>query len=236
MTDAVLEARDVVGGYGDLDILKGASARVDAGEVVCILGPNGAGKTTLLRAMFGMIKIRGGQVLLQGRDITGMPPDRVVAQGVAYVPQIQNVFATMTVAENLEMGAYLRDDDLAKTLARVHDLFPVLRERAAEKVGRMSGGQRQMVALGRALMLDPSVLLLDEPSAGLAPKLQGQVFESVRAIAAAGTPVLLVEQNVKRALSVSDRGYVLETGKNRYEGRGADLLSDDRVARLYLGG
>lgn len=236
MTAPVLEAKDIVGGYGDLDILKGASVAVHPGEVVCILGPNGAGKTTLLRAMFGMIRIRRGQVLLEGKEITGMAPDRVVARGVAYVPQILNVFPTMTIRENLEMGAYLRTDDTSATLARIHALFPTLKERAEEKVGRMSGGQRQMVAFARALMLDPKILLLDEPSAGLAPNLQAQVFDSVRAIARAGTPVLLVEQNVRRALAVSDRGYVLDMGQNRFEGRGDELLADDKVARLYLGG
>ena len=232
-----LRAADVVAGYGETNILQGASVHVDDGEVVCILGPNGAGKSTLLKAIAGLLKPRGGTVLLEGRDVTGRAPEKLVGEGLAYVPQVNNVFPTLTVDENLDMGAFLREDEdgIERARARVHELFPLLKERRAERVGRMSGGQRQMVAIGRALMMEPRVLLLDEPSAGLAPNLQDMVFDQVRRIADAGTPILLVEQNAKKALRKSDRGYVLDQGRNRYEGRGSDLLDDPNVGKLYLG-
>jgi ABC-type branched-subunit amino acid transport system ATPase component len=233
----VLEAKDVVAGYGEVNILQGASVHVDEGEVVCILGPNGAGKSTLLKAVAGLLRPRGGTVTLEGRDVTGLAPERLVGEGLGYVPQVANVFPTMTVAENLDMGAYLREDadGVARARAKVEELFPLLRERAQERVGRMSGGQRQMVAIGRALMMEPRILLMDEPSAGLAPNLQDMVFDQARRIADSGTPILLVEQNAKKALRKSDRGYVLDQGRNRYEGRGEDLLNDPNVGRLYLG-
>lgn len=234
--DAVLAASDLVGGYTDLDILHGASVHVLPREVVCIIGPNGAGKSTLLKGILGMIKIREGTVTLGGLDVTGLATDKIVAAGVGYVPQVANVFPTMTVAENLEMGGFLRKSGIEEAKRRVFGLFPVLEERASERVGRMSGGQRQMVAIGRALMLDPKVLLLDEPSAGLAPQMQDLVFEQVRKVADAGTPVLLVEQNAKKGLAASDRGYVLDQGRNKYEGPGRDLLANEDVGKLYLGG
>lgn len=230
-----LRADGIVCGYGEADIVNGASVTVHEKEVVCIIGPNGAGKSTLLKCIFGLVKARSGSVSLSGKDITNLPTNKIVAAGLGYVPQVANVFATMTVEENLDMGAFLRERDVGAAKARVYELFPVLKERSAERVGRMSGGQRQMVAIGRALMLDPRVLLLDEPSAGLAPMLQDQVFEQVRLIADAGTPVLLVEQNAKKALAKSDRGIVLDQGKNAYEGRGSELLADPNVGRLYLG-
>jgi len=232
----VLEARDVVAGYGEADILKGASVELRAGELVCIIGPNGAGKSTLLKCVFGLVKTRAGTVRLLGEDVTNLPPQRLVAAGLGYVPQVQNVFPTLTVDENLDMGAFLRETGVEEARRRVYELFPDLKARAAERVGRLSGGQRQMVAIGRALMVDPRVLLLDEPSAGLAPMLQDQVFEQARRIADAGTPILLVEQNAKKALARSDRGYVLDQGRNALEGPGRDLLTDERVRRLYLGG
>ncbi len=232
----MLRADAIVGGYGDLDILQGVSVRVAPGEVVCIIGPNGAGKSTLVKAVFGLCRVRSGKVTLDGRDVTGRPPEEVVAAGLAYVPQVANVFATMTVDENLDMGAYLRRDGIADAKERAFGLFPALRERRGQKVGRMSGGERQMVAIGRALMLDPRVLLLDEPSAGLAPNLVDVVFDMVRKVAEAGTPVLLVEQNARKALARSDRGYVLDQGRNKIEGSGAELLADENVGRLYLGG
>src|SRR5581483_1898671 len=236
MPDPVLAAEGVVAGYGEVNILQGASVEVMPAELVCILGPNGAGKSTLLKAIAGLLKPRGGSVSLLGKDITGHAPDKLVGEGLAYVPQVNNVFATMTVDENLDMGAFLLPPkEIAEARARVHDLFPVLRERAKERVGRMSGGQRQMVAIGRALMMEPAVLLLDEPSAGLAPNLQDLVFDQARRIADAGTPVLLVEQNAKKALLKTDRGYVLDQGKNAYTGTGAELLADPNVGRLYLG-
>ena len=237
MAKTILRAQDVVAGYGELDILQGASVHVDEGEVVCILGPNGAGKSTLLKTIAGLLKPRAGRIHLGDLDVTGHAPERLVGEGLAYVPQVANVFPTMSVDENLDMGAYLREDaeGVARARERVHGLFPILKERAAERVGRMSGGQRQMVAIGRALMMEPRVLLLDEPSAGLAPNLQDMVFDQARRIADHGTPILLVEQNAKKALQKSDRGYVLDQGRNRYEGRGQDLLHDPNVGRLYLG-
>lgn len=237
MGEPVLVAEGIVAGYGEVDILQGASVEVHPGEIVCILGPNGAGKSTLLKTIAGLLKPRAGRVLLAGREIQGLAPDKLVAAGLAYVPQVANVFTTMTVDENLDLGAYLRTDDASveAARARVRSLFPVLAERHAERVGRMSGGQRQMVAIGRALMMDPQVLLLDEPSAGLAPMLQDLVFQQARRIADAGTPILLVEQNAKKALKASDRGYVLDQGKNKYTGTGAALLADPNVGKLYLG-
>ena len=237
MPDPVLVADSLVVGYGEVDIVKGASVQVFPGEVVVILGPNGAGKSTLMKAVAGLLKPRGGRILLEGRDVAGLPPQALVAAGLAYVPQVSNVFPSLTVDENLDMGAFLRNDPagVEASRKRVRELFPTLGERAGERVGRMSGGQRQMVAIGRALMTDPRVLLLDEPSAGLAPNLQDLVFEQVRRIADAGTPVLMVEQNAKKALARSDRGYVLDQGQNRYEGRGVDLLNDPNVGKLYLG-
>ena len=205
-------------------------------EVVCVIGPNGAGKSTLVKAIMGLVNVRGGRVLVDGQDVTGKSPTALVAAGIGYVPQLANVFPKLTVNENLDMGAFLRRDGIEKMREHVFELFPMLRERASERVGRMSGGQRQMVAIGRALMMEPKVLLLDEPSAGLAPNLQDQVFEQVRAIAATGTGILLVEQNAKKALAKSDRGIVLDQGKNKYAGTGAELLADENVGRLYLGG
>jgi len=236
MPDPVLAAESLVAGYGEVNILQGASLDVAAGELVCILGPNGAGKSTMLKAIAGLLKPRGGAVRLLGKDITGHAPDKLVGEGLAYVPQVNNVFPSMTVRENLDMGAFLVPPaQVPAALERVHALFPILRERANERVGRMSGGQRQMVAIGRALMTEPAILLLDEPSAGLAPNLQDLVFDQCRQIADAGTPILLVEQNAKKALRKSDRGYVLDQGKNAYTGTGEELLADPNVGRLYLG-
>ena len=236
MPDPVLAARDIVAGYGEVNILQGASLEVSAGEIVCVLGPNGAGKSTMLKAIAGLLKPRAGRVTLLGKDITSHAPDHLVGEGLAYVPQVNNVFPTLTVDENLDMGAFLVPPaEVPAARARVHELFPVLKERAGERVGRMSGGQRQMVAIGRALMTEPEVLLLDEPSAGLAPNLQDLVFAQARAIADAGTPILLVEQNARKALLTADRGYVLDQGKNAYQGTGEELLRDPNVGRLYLG-
>ncbi len=236
MSDHVLEARDVVAGYESLEILHGVSAHVDPGEVVTIIGPNGAGKSTLLKALFGLCTVTGGTMTLAGNDLATLATHERVKRGMGFVPQNENVFPNLTIRENLDMGAFLVTDDLAPRFEKVHGLFPLLAERAGEKAGRLSGGQRQMVAMGRALMTEPRVLLLDEPSAGLAPNLQDDVFRNVRAVAGTGTAVLLVEQNAKKALAASDRGYVLEAGRNKYEGTGADLLADENVGRLYLGG
>ena len=236
MADPILVADSIVGGYSDLDILHGASVDVRPGEVVCIIGPNGAGKSTLLKAIAGLVTVRSGRVVVDGKEITGRSPTELVRVGIGYVPQVANVFPKLTVSENLDMGAFLRRDDVGPVRERIYGLFPVLREREDERVGRMSGGQRQMVAIGRALMMEPKVLLLDEPSAGLAPNLQDQVFEQTRRIADTGVAVLLVEQNAKKALAKSDRGFVLDQGRNKYTGRGIDLLQDENVGRLYLGG
>lgn len=235
MSPPVLAVEDLVAGYTDLDILHGVNLEVRPGELVCVLGPNGAGKSTLLKAVFGLVRVRGGRTTLDGEDLANLPTNRRVERGLAYVPQVANVFPGLTVEENLDMGGFLRRSGLDEAKERVLRLFPALAPRRASRVARMSGGERQMVAIGRAMMLEPRVLLLDEPTANLAPNLQDAVLERVRAVAAAGTPVLLVEQNAKKALARSDRAYVLEQGRNRYEGPAVQLLSDEQVGRLYLG-
>ncbi len=231
----VLDVRGLVAGYGQSQILHGVDAHVNEGEIVTVIGPNGAGKSTLLKAVFGLLTIHGGAIELNGQTLVGSTPQQVVRQGIAYVPQIKNVFPNLTVRENLEIGAYIRGGN-PEGLERVHSLFPILAERARQRVGTMSGGQRQMVAMGRALMSDPQLLLLDEPSAGLAPNLVANVFQAIGSIAQAGVPILLVEQNAKQALAISDRGYVLDQGRNRFEGPASDLLSNPNVGKLYLGG
>jgi neutral amino acid transport system ATP-binding protein len=235
MADVILRAEAVVAGYHDLEVVRGVSVELRAGELVTIIGPNGAGKSTLLKALFGLLRPRRGRVELAGRDITAWPTNRVVAAGLAYVPQVGNVFPSPTVEENLDMGAYLRRDDIDDAKRGVFETFPALRNYARQRVGRLSGGERQMVAIGRALMAEPRALLLDEPTAALAPKLQTLVLDHVKSIATSGTPVLLVEQNARAALARSHRGYVLENGRNKYEGAGSELLADENVGKLYLG-
>ena len=239
MTDTkpvpVLEAKDIVAGYGEVDILHGVSVTVHSGEMVAIIGPNGAGKSTLLRTIFGLLDARGGQVRLKGEDITNRAPDQLVLCGLSYVPQVDNVFPSLTILENLEMGAFVRQDGLAERLDRVFSLFPDLTNRRGEKAGKLSGGQRQMLALGRALMLDPDVLLLDEPSASLSPKMVELIFDRINLINSEGTGILLVEQNAHEALSACDRGYVLAMGENRLEGEAKSLLDNEEVGKLYLG-
>ena len=239
MTDTkpapVLEAKDIVAGYGEVDILHGVSITVHAGEMVAIIGPNGAGKSTLLRTIFGLLAARSGRVSLKGQDITNRPPDELVLRGLSYVPQVDNVFPSLTILENLEMGAFVRKDGLVERLDRVFSLFPDLTNRRGEKAGKLSGGQRQMLALGRALMLDPDVLLLDEPSASLSPKMVELIFDRINLINAEGTGILLVEQNAQEALSASQRGYVLAMGENRLEGEAKSLLDNEEVGKLYLG-
>lgn len=239
MTDTkpvpVLEAKDIVAGYGEVDILHGVSVTVHSGEMVAIIGPNGAGKSTLLRTIFGLLDARGGQVRLKGEDITNRAPDQLVLRGLSYVPQVDNVFPSLTILENLEMGAFVRQDGLAERLDRVFSLFPDLTNRRGEKAGKLSGGQRQMLALGRALMLDPDVLLLDEPSASLSPKMVELIFDRINLINSEGTGILLVEQNANEALSACDRGYVLAMGENRLEGEAKSLLNNEEVGKLYLG-
>ena len=231
----VLEARDVVTGYGEVDILHGVSVAVHEGEMVAVIGPNGAGKSTLLRAIFGLLRLRKGRVQLAGEDVTNWQPERLVPQGLSYVPQTENVFPSLSIQENLEMGAFIRRDSKKEALERVYELFPDLASRRGERAGKLSGGQRQMLALARALMLDPKVLLLDEPSASLSPKMVEVIFERVGAINKAGTAVLLVEQNARQALSLCNRGYVLAMGQNRLEGDARGLLDNEEVGRLYLG-
>ena len=232
----MIEVTDVVAGYvPGVDILNGCNLVLNAGEFVGIIGPNGAGKSTLLKAVLGLVTIRSGTVRLSGEDITGMKAHQLVSRGVGYVPQTRNVFPSLTVTENLEMGCFLQPSRFKERLAYAFDLFPRLGERASFRAGALSGGERQMVAMARALMLDPGVLLLDEPSAGLSPALQDQVFLQCRAINRTGVAILMVEQNARRCLQVADRGYVLDQGRDAYTGPGRALLEDPKVIELYLG-
>ena len=233
---ALLEAGSVVAGYlPGVDILQGCDLVLGDGEVVGIVGPNGAGKSTLLKAVFGLVPVRSGSVTLRGDDVTNAAAHELVAAGVGFVPQSENVFPRLTVEENLKMGAYLRPGDFRVRFDDVVELFPRLGERRAQRAGSLSGGERQMVAMGRALMTEPSVLLLDEPSAGLSPALQDEVFELVTRINGTGVSILMVEQNARQCLAVADRGYVLDQGSNAYTGTGAELLHDPKVIELYLG-
>ncbi|MBW3659187.1 MAG: ATP-binding cassette domain-containing protein [Actinobacteria bacterium] len=232
----LLEARDVVAGYvPGVNILNGCDLELREGEFVGIIGPNGAGKSTLLKSLFGLIDIREGTITLEGEDITGLKAHSLVAKGVGYVPQVANVFPDLTVQENLEMGLYLGGHDFEERMDYVTGLFPLLGQRRKQQAGSLSGGERQMVAMGRALMMDPKVLLLDEPSAGLSPAYQDEVFVRCREINATGVSIVMVEQNARRCLQVCHRGYVLDQGTNAYEGRGRDLLNDPKVIELYLG-
>jgi len=235
---SLLYAEGLVAGYvAEVDILRGADLRVAEGEVVTIVGPNGAGKSTLIKTIFGLLRPRDGRVVLRGQDITGDRPHRIARRGMGYVPQLDNVFPTMTVEENLDLGAMAFPDvDAGRRKEALYELFPRLAERRRQLAGTLSGGERQMVAMARALMPDPKVLLLDEPSAGLAPALVDAIFEKVADVNRAGVTIAMVEQNARRALAMSDRGYVLDVGTNRFEGRGRDLLDDPKVAELYLGG
>ena len=234
---SILEARALVAGYvPEVNVLNGVGLTVRRGEVVTVVGPNGAGKSTLLRVIFGLLRPSIGQVLLRGEDITGLPPHRITRRGMSYVPQLDNVFPSLTVEENLEMGLAPRLESNAKVrMMAVYELFPRLAERRRQTAGTMSGGERQMIAIARALMPEPEILLLDEPSAGLAPIFIDTVFEHITQINRAGLTILMVEQNARRALALSDRGYVLELGRNRYEGAAKAFLSDPRVGELYLG-
>jgi branched-chain amino acid transport system ATP-binding protein len=232
----VLELDGVTAGYGETQILHNVDLHVDQGEIVVIVGPNGAGKSTAMKAVFGMLNITRGAVRLQGEEITGTPPQQVVRKGVSYVPQSANVFVSLSVEENLEMGAFVSSDSPAARIEEIYHLFPPLREKRRQPAGALSGGQRQMVAMGKALMLHPKILLLDEPTAGLSPKYRGEIFHIIRDINAAGSTILMVEQNAKQALLIANRGYVLVDGENRYTGTGEALVHDDEVARMFLGG
>ncbi len=233
---ALLEVADVVAGYGETDILHGVSIAVDEGEIVTIIGPNGCGKSTLMKAVVGLVRVKAGAVTFQGTDISSQPPERIVRTGLCYVPQSANVFPSLSIRENLEMGGFVRNDDYRGRIEELFALFPDLARRPTQRAGSLSGGQRQMLAIARALMLDPVLLLLDEPSAGLSPAIMDLVFERIRGINRAGVALLLVEQNARESLRMSDRGYVLAAGRNRLEDSGPALLDNPEVARLYLGG
>jgi branched-chain amino acid transport system ATP-binding protein len=231
----MLELKSVYGGYGRITILNGVSFAIPRASITTVIGPNGAGKSTLLKAMFGLVRVREGRVTLADQDITNVRADQLVNLGIGFVPQSNNVFPSLTIQENLEMGCYQAPKKFAERFAFVCDLFPALGERKAQRAGQLSGGERQMVAMGRALMMDPSVLLLDEPSAGLSPILTDEVFVRVREINATGVTVIIVEQNAMRCLQIVDRGYVLDQGRNAYTGTGRDLATDPKVVQLYLG-
>ncbi|GHC88006.1 ABC transporter ATP-binding protein [Nocardiopsis terrae] len=234
--DYLLLAKDIVAGYvPGVNILNGCTLTLTEGEVVAIIGPNGAGKSTLIKTIFGLIPVRGGGLTLRGSSISGLAAHSLVERGVGYVPQTRNVFPSLTIEENLQMGAFLRPRTFAERFAVVSELFPLLGKRRRAKAGSLSGGERQMVAMGRALMMDPSVLLLDEPTAGLSPIYQEEVFQRVKEVNSTGVSVVMVEQNARRCLQICDRGYVLDQGRNAYTGTGADLLNDPNVIELYLG-
>ena len=235
-SDYVLHADDLIAGYfPGVNILNGCSLTAKEGELVGIIGPNGAGKSTLLKAMFGLVRVHSGRVTLRGRDITNLRADALVKEGVGFVPQNNNVFPSLTIEENFQVGCYQNPKLFSQQFERVASIFPAVAERRKQRAGSLSGGERQMVAMGRALMMDPSVLLLDEPSAGLSPALQDEVFVNVKGINAAGVTVVIVEQNAARCLQIVDRGYVLDQGKNAYTGTGRELANDPKVIELYLG-
>ena len=232
----LLRAVDLVAGYlPGVNILEGCSLDLAEGELVGIIGPNGAGKSTLLKSLFGLVEIRSGKVEFRGSEVTGAKAHKLVADGIGYVPQTENVFPSLSVRENLEMGVFLRPKVFSERYEYVCELFPLLRERPGQSAGALSGGERQMVAVGRALMMDPSVILLDEPSAGLSPLVQDEVFDRIAYINSTGISVVMVEQNARRCLEIADRGYVLDQGQNAYTGTGAELLVDSKVIELYLG-
>ncbi len=234
---AFFEGIKMTGGYGNgPDIISSCSVNVNQGEIVSILGPNGAGKSTAMKAMLGLLNLKSGKIIINGKDISHLSPQDRVKQGIAFVPQTRNVFAGLSVEENLEMGAFLREKNLQKIIDEVYDLFPILKEKKSQLVGELSGGQRQQVALGRALMIKPSVLMLDEPTAGVSPIVMDELFDHIIKVKKTNVAILMVEQNAKQALGISDRGYVLVTGENRYSGTGKELLNDPRVRSSFLGG
>ena len=226
----------MTGGYGAADILHDCTISVDRGQIAVIVGPNGAGKSTAMKAIFGMLRLRRGSVRIGGRDITDLSPQERVGCGMAFVPQNQNVFTSLTVEENLEMGAFLRRDDFRGTMEQVYDLFPVLREKRRQAAGELSGGQRQQVAVGRALMTTPEVLMLDEPTAGVSPIVMDELFDRIIEVARTGISILMVEQNARQALQIADRGFVMVQGANAYTDTGEALLADPEVRRTFLGG
>lgn len=231
-----LAGAHMTGGYGGADILHDCTIGVERGEIAVIVGPNGAGKSTAMKAIFGMLSLRQGTITLDGRDIGGLSPQERVVAGMGFVPQTNNVFRALTVEENLEMGAYIRTDDHHETMEQVYTLFPILREKRRQPAGELSGGQRQQVAVGRALMTKPKVLMLDEPTAGVSPIVMDELFDKILDVAATGIAILMVEQNARQALEIADKGYVLVQGRNRYTDTGAALLADPEVRRTFLGG
>lgn len=233
---ALIELKSVVAGYGGAPILNGIDLTIDIADIGVIVGPNGAGKSTTLKAIFGLLKVTSGEVLFEGRDIANSLPDKLVPLGLSFVPQEKNVFTSMSVHENLEMGAFIRTDDFSDTLTSIYDMFPPLKEKRNQPTGELSGGQRQMVAMGRALMSQPRLLMLDEPSAGLSPRYVLEIFEQIKKVNASGVGILMVEQNAKQALGFATKGFVLASGKNSFTGTGRELLDDPDVAKSFLGG
>jgi len=233
---SVLSLNNLYAGYGQTEVLHDVSIFVNPNEIVAIIGPNGAGKSTAMKSVLGLLTINSGNVELNGKDITNTPAAEVVRLGISYVPQTQNVFVNLSVQENLEMGAWTRPLGIRERLAEMFELFPDLGEKRNQAAGSLSGGQRQMVAMAKALMVDAKILLLDEPTAGLSPKYRGEIFATIQKIKSTGVPILIVEQNAKQALGVADRGYVLVDGANRYTGKGKELLEDREIARMFLGG
>ncbi|WP_435259238.1 ABC transporter ATP-binding protein [Thioclava sp. FR2] len=236
MAEPFLIGDAMTGGYGGADILHDCTIAVDKGQIAVIVGPNGAGKSTAMKAVFGMLNVRKGAVRLNGENITSLTPQARVAKGMAFVPQTHNIFTSMSVQENLEMGAFLRRDDIADTMEQVYHLFPILKEKRHQAAGELSGGQRQQVAVGRALMTKPSVLMLDEPTAGVSPIVMDELFDRIIEVARTGISILMVEQNARQALEIADRGYVLVQGANRFTDTGKALLADPEVRRSFLGG
>ena len=226
----------MTGGYGGADILHDCTIGVEKGEIAVVVGPNGAGKSTAMKAIFGMLDLRQGQVTIDGEDITALKPEERVLKGMGFVPQTNNVFTSMSVEENLEMGAFIRRDDITETMGQVFDLFPILKEKRKQPAGELSGGQRQQVAVGRALMTQPKVLMLDEPTAGVSPIVMDELFDRIIEVARTGIAILMVEQNAKQALNIADKGYVLVQGENRYTDTGAALIANPEVRRAFLGG
>lgn len=236
MNQNILEVKNVYAGYlPDLNILQGINFRIAPGELVAVIGPNGAGKSTLAKTIFGLLTPNQGKIIFKEKNIAGLKSNQIVRRGMCYVPQISNVFSALSVEENLEMGAFIRQGSLTSLKDAIYTMFPRLAQRSRQRAGTLSGGERQMLAMGRALMLDPELLILDEPSAALSPILANGVFEQIVAIKETGKAIILVEQNAKKALMMADRGYVLENGRDRFEGKGSDLLNDPKVGELYLG-
>lgn len=235
-SQVILEVRDIVAGYVDgVDILQGANLLVYEGELITVIGSNGAGKSTLAKTIFGLVPVRSGEILFGDRALVGLQPEQIVRYGISYVPQIANVFPSLSISENLDMGAYTREGNIADVKDKIYEIFPVLAKRRNQRAGTLSGGERQMLAMGRAMMLEPQLLILDEPSAALSPILVQDIFDLVQKINQSGTSIILVEQNARKALAIADRGYIMHLGKDEFTGKGSDLLNDPEVAKLYLG-